>query len=275
MKNKKLVAIICCAAVIALLAAAYFIFFNKPAKINGGKFTMGIDPEYPPFSYIGDDGEYTGFDVEICKAACEKLGLDFQIFAVNWDQKLVQMDSKECDCIWSGMTILPSMTEAGYVISKPYFDNTQVIVVKTDSTIAGPADLAGKVVAVQNGTSAFKMVSEGGDQEALGKTFASLTTPESYNTCFAELDGGAVDAVIVDQPVALDQIKKNANLKILDGDLGSEQYGIAFRSGDAELCAKIEEAVAGLVKDGTYARIASKDEYKDITNNLIFLSDAK
>lgn len=275
MKNKKLVAIICCAAVIALLVAAYFIFFNKPAKINGGKFTMGIDPEYPPFSYIGDDGEYTGFDVEICKAACEKLGLDFQIFAVNWDQKLVQMDSKECDCIWSGMTILPSMTEAGYVISKPYFDNTQVIVVKTDSTIAGPADLEGKVVAVQNGTSAFKMVSEGGDQEALGKTFASLTTPESYNTCFAELDGGAVDAVIVDQPVALDQIKKNANLKILDGDLGSEQYGIAFRSGDAELCAKIEEAVAELVKDGTYAKIASKDAYKDITNNLIFLNDAK
>ena len=72
-------------------------------------FVMGIDPEYPPFSYMGDDGEYTGFDVEICKAACDLLGFDFEIFAVDWDNKLIQLDNKECDCVWSGMTILDSM----------------------------------------------------------------------------------------------------------------------------------------------------------------------
>ena len=94
---------------------------------------MGIDPEYPPFSYLGEDGNYTGFDVDVCKAACDLLGWDMEIFAVNWDEKLVQLDSKECDCVWSGMTILDSMSEAGYVISKPYFDNTQVLMVKADS----------------------------------------------------------------------------------------------------------------------------------------------
>ena len=109
-----------------------------------------------------------------------------------------------------------------------------------------------------------------------GEDFTGEARGVAFNAILSAFrDGGAVDAVIVDQPVALDQIKKNANLKILDGDLGSEQYGIAFRSGDAELCAKIEEAVAELVKDGTYAKIASKDAYKDITNNLIFLNDAK
>ena len=99
-------------------------------------FIHGIDPEYPPFSYLGDDGEYTGFDVEIAKAACEVAGLDYEVFAVDWDNKLIQLDNHECDVIWSGMTILDSMKEAGYVISKPYYDNTQVLVVKKDSGIA-------------------------------------------------------------------------------------------------------------------------------------------
>ena len=80
-------------------------------------FIHGIDPEYPPFSYLGDDGEYTGFDVEIAKAACEVAGLDYEVFAVDWDNKLIQLDNHECDVIWSGMTILDSMKEAGYVIS--------------------------------------------------------------------------------------------------------------------------------------------------------------
>ena len=55
------------------------------AETETQKFIMGIDPEYPPFSYLGDDGDYTGFDVEICKAACEKLGWEFEVFEVNWD----------------------------------------------------------------------------------------------------------------------------------------------------------------------------------------------
>ena len=114
-------------------------------------FIIGVDPEYPPFSYLGDDGKFTGFDVEICQAVCDLLGWDLQVFGVNWDQKLVQLDSKECDCVWSGMTILDSMKDAGYVLSTPYYDNTQVIMVKEGSDIKSSADLAGKNVAVQLG----------------------------------------------------------------------------------------------------------------------------
>ena len=59
-------------------------------------FIMGIDPEYPPFSYLGDDGSYTGFDVEVCQAVCDYLGWELEVFGVNWDEKLVQLDSYEC-----------------------------------------------------------------------------------------------------------------------------------------------------------------------------------
>ncbi len=234
---------------------------------NGKTFTMGIDPEYPPFSYMGDDGEYTGFDVEICKAACEKLGYDFQVFEVNWDEKLVQLDANECDCIWSGMTILDSMTEAGYVLSAPYYDNSQVLVVKEGSDIASSADLAGKVVAVQLGTSGEALLN--GDLSDLASTFASITTCDSFLKCFTELGGGAVDAVFVDYPVAVSYAAEHEGFVVLDEALGGEQYGIAFRSTDGELCKSIEGAVQDLVKDGTYATIA--DKYPDIKGNLTFL----
>ncbi len=232
------------------------------------KFIMGIDPEYPPFSYLGDDGDYTGFDVEVCKAACEKLGWEFEVFGVNWDEKLVQLDSNECDCVWSGMTLLDSMAEAGYVLSAPYYDNTQVVLVKKDSGITSSEDLAGMAVAVQLGTSGEALLN--GDLADLTATFGDLVTCDSFLKCFTELDGNAVDAVFVDAPVAKAYVEgKEDQYVIIDEGLGAEQYGIAFRADDQELCDAIEGAVAELVADGTYAKIA--DKYPDIKNNLLFL----
>ncbi len=88
--------------------------------------------------------------------------------------------------------------------------------------------------------------------------------------CFTELEGNAVDAVFVDMPVAVAYVNGRDNLKVLNENLGAEQYGIAFRSGDAALCEKIEGAVAQLVESGAYAEIAAK--YPDIVNNLLFLN---
>ncbi len=238
-----------------------------PARTS---FIMGIDPEYPPFSYLGDDGNYTGFDVEVCRAVCDSLGWELKIFGVNWDEKLVQLDSMECDCVWSGMTILDSMKEAGYVISEPYYDNTQVLVVKADSGFESSADLAGKIVAVQLGTSGEALLN--GDLAELAGTFGQVLTCDSFLKCFTELEGNAADAVFVDMPVAASYVASHEGLSILDENLGAEQYGIAFRSSDAELCAQVDAAVQALVADGTYAKIAAKEEYADIVNNLLFLS---
>ena len=259
------------ALVLALVMALSLVACggNNNNEGDDGKktFVMGIDPEYPPFSYLDENGEYAGFDVEICKAACDLLGWDFKVFGVNWDQKLVQLDAKECDCIWSGMTILDSMKDAGYVISAPYYDNTQVIMVKEGSDIKSSADLAGKVVAVQLGTSGEALLK--GDLADMAATFDELTTCDSFLKCFTELDSNGVDAVFVDKPVAESYAAKNEGFTIIDENLGAEQYGIAFRADDAELCASIEDAVAKLVENGTYAEIAEK--YPDIVNNLIFL----
>ena len=265
--------------ILALLLALVMIFAlaacgqkTAPAA-EKKKFIMGIDPEYPPFSYLGDDGNYTGFDVDVCKAACDYLGWDLEVFAVNWDQKLVQLDSMECDCVWSGMTILDSMKEAGYVISEPYYDNTQVLVVKADSGYASSEDLAGKVVAVQLGTSGEALLN--GDLSDLAATFDNVITCDSFLKCFTELEGNAVDAVFVDLPVAASYVAKHDGLSVIDENLGAEQYGIAFRSSDAALCEAVDAAVQELVANGTYAEIAAKEEYADIVNNLLFLSETE
>ena len=232
------------------------------------KFIMGIDPEYPPFSYMADDGSYTGFDVEVCRAVCKELGWELEIFGVNWDQKLTQLDARECDCVWSGMTILDSMKEAGYVLSAPYYDNTQVLLVKEDSGFKSSADLTGKAVAVQLGTSGESLLN--GDLKSLADKFSNVVTCDSFLKCFTELSGNAVDAVFVDKPVAAAYAEENKGFKIIDENLGAEQYGIAFRSGDEELCKTVEDTVAKLVENGTYAKIAEK--YPDIVNNLLLLN---
>ena len=245
----------------------------EPAEAERTTFIMGIDPEYNPFTYLGDDGNYTGFDVEVCQAVCDYLGWELEIFGVNWDEKLVQLDSMECDCVWSGMTLLDSMKEAGYVLSAPYYHSEQVLVVTKASGYTSSADLAGKDVAVQLGTSGESLLDEGGDLEDLAATFNSVVTVDSFLKGFTELEGGAVDAVFVDMPVAAKYAAEHDTVAIIDEDLGAEEYGIAFRSGDAELCAQVEAAVQALVENGTDAEIASKPDYAELVDNLIFLAD--
>ena len=262
---KKLFALALALCMVVALAGTAF------AASDRTDFIMGIDPEYPPFSYLGDDGEYTGFDVEVCQAVCDLLGWKLEIFGVNWDEKLVQLDSMECDCVWSGMTILDSMKEAGYQISEPYYYNTQVLVVKADSGIASSADLAGKDVAVQLGTSGEALLND--DLADLAATFSNLVTCDSFLKCFTELEGNAVDAVFVDLPVAASYVKDHEGLTVIDESLGAEYYGIAFRAGDAELRDQVDAAVQELVENGTYAEIAAKEGYEEIVENLVFLAD--
>ncbi len=223
-------------------------------------FKMGIDAEYPPFSYLDDNGNYAGFDVEMCKGVCDLYGWDLEIVPVNWDTKLISLDNNEHDCVWSGMTILDTMKEAGYVLSFPYYDNTQVVLTKEASGIKTLADLAGKRVAVQLGTSGEALLADEEGQAALAATFegGAPVTMENFNICGTELAAGSVDAVVIDLPVAKNLMEKNSNFVILDEVLGSERYGICFRNGEEELRDKVEAGIMKLVEDGTYAALGEK-----------------
>ena len=251
-----------------LIAIALILMFAliACASAEGTTFKMGIDAEYPPYTYLGDDGEYTGFDVEMCQKVCEILGWDLEIVPINWDTKLIQLDANEIDCIWSGLTIDVIDPEA-YTLSMAYSDNTQMILTKQGSGIETLDDVAGKTVGVQLGTSADIAISEGGDYADFGATFGELVRYENYNIAFTELMAGAVDAIAIDVGVANNKIAEYGDeYYCVEEPFASEQYGICFRKDDADICAQVEDAYMQLVADGTY--IALGEKYGLDTANL-------
>ena len=241
-----------------LLAITLVLMFALIGCASAETFRMGIDAEYPPYSYMGDDGNYTGYDVEMCQKACEILGWDLEIVPINWDTKLIQLDANEIDCIWSGLTIDVIDPEA-YTLSFAYSDNTQMILTKQGSGIETLADVAGKRVGVQLGTSADILISEGGDAADFGATFGELVRYEHYNVCFTELMAGAIDAIAIDVGVANGKIAEYGDeYYTVEEPFASEQYGICFRKDDAEMCKSIEDAYMQLVADGSYIELAEK-----------------
>ena len=226
----------------------------------GGTFTVGFDQDFPPMGFVGEDGEYTGFDLELAKEVADRLGLEFVPQPIAWDAKDMELSSGTIDCIWNGFTM--NGREDQYTFTVPYVDNSQVFVVKADSGITAPADLAGKIVGVQKDSSALSALE--GDAADLAATFAELTQFADYNTGFLNLDAGAVDAIAVDIGVADYQLESRGDgFVILDEKLATEQYGIGFKLGNTELKDQVEATLLEMAEDGTFMEIAKKYGLED------------
>ena len=231
---------------------------------KGYEFKHGFDLDYPPYSYIGDDGKTGGFDVEMAQAVCKYYGWEYKAVPFNWDAKDAELNAGSCDCIWSGFTV--NGREDDYLWSKPYSDNTQMIMVKNDSGISALADLAGKKVGVQTSTSAYDLLNDEEGQKALADTFASLEVYETYTIAFNDLKAGAIDAIAIDVTSGKFLMSGEPDYGFLDEELGSEQYAIGFRKDDTELCDKINAALDALAADGTVDKIA--ENYPDIAQYI-------
>lgn len=228
-------------------------------------FTVGFDAEYPPYGYMDENGEYTGFDLELAQAVCDLKGWELVKTPINWDSKDMELNSGSIDCIWNGFTM--NGREDDYTFSDSYVDNSQVIVVAEDSGIDTLDALAGKVVGVQAASAALELLQseEEGGQKALADTFGSLNEFADYNTAFTELQAGALDALAIDIGVAKYQIKSRGDgYKIVDETLNTEQYAVAFKKGNQELCDKINADLQKLTDDGTVAELAEKYEIADM-----------
>ena len=228
-------------------------------------FTVGIDAEYPPYGYMDDDGEYTGFDLELAQAVCDKEGWELVKKPINWDSKDMELNSGSIDCIWNGFTM--NGREDDYTFSVPYVDNSQVIVVAENSGIEQLGDLAGKTVGVQAASAALDLLQseDEGGQKALADTFGSLNEFADYNTAFTELQAGALDALAIDVGVAKYQLNsRGEGFKILDETLNTEQYAIGFKKGNQELCDIVNKDLQELANEGKVAELAEKYEIADM-----------
>lgn len=243
--------------VAAMPAIASLAACGNSASKTETKFIVGFDQDFPPYGYVGDNGEFTGFDLELAKKVCEMEGWIYQPEPIAWDSKDAQLNSGQITCIWNGFTM--EGRENDYAFTSPYMENRQVIVVAANSPIKTLADLAGKNVVTQADSAALHLLSEKGDQEALGKTLTLHTIPE-YNTAFMSLKSGEYDAIAVDFPVAAFNIGGSKDYVILDEALNSEHYAVGFAKTDAgkELAAKVEADLKKLDAEGFVKQLCDK-----------------
>ena len=273
---KKILAGVLCTAMAASLLGMVSFADETEAAGSGlateGKLVVGFDAEYPPYGYMDDDGNYTGFDLELAAAVCELEGWELVATPIDWDSKDMELDSGNIDCIWNGFTM--NGREDDYTFSVPYVDNSQVIVTAEDSGIASLEDLEGKIVGVQADSAALALLDEGGDQEELGATFGEMQQFADYNTAFAELQAGSLDAVAIDIGVANYQIAGREGYVILDDYLNSEQYAVGFKKGNDALCDIINEDLAVMLASGEFDEIAAKYEELGIPSDMLCLAES-
>ena len=232
------------------------------------KLIVGFDSAYPPYGYVGDDGSYTGFDLELAQEVGRRVGWEVQLEPIDWDAKDTLMNSGAINCIWNGFTI--EGRENDYTFSEPYMLNAQVVVVKKGSGISDLAGLAGKAVITQTDSAAYDVLAgEDAARADVAATFASLETIGDYNTAFMQLETGAVDAVACDLSIAAYQLAAKPDAyEQLSEQLSSEHYAVGFKKGDEASATQVTDTLKAMDKDGFVKDLCDKyaDQGMDYAN---------
>ena len=228
------------------------------ANSDTTKLIVGFDQSYPPYGFVGNDGNFTGFDLDLAAEVASRNGWDIQLEPIDWDAKDTLLNSGAITCIWNGFTM--EGRENDYTFSDPYMLNAQVVVVKKGSGIESLADLAGKNVITQTDSAAYDVLA--GDEATkadLKATFASLETIGDYNTAFMQLESGAVDAVACDLSIAQYQMSAKPDAYVqLPEDLSSEHYAVGVKKGNTELADAITKTLKEMNEDGTIEKLCEK-----------------
>jgi polar amino acid transport system substrate-binding protein len=219
-----------------------------------GKFVVGLDDHFPPMGFRDDKGEIVGFDIDLAKEAAKRMNLTVEFKPVDWDGVIMSLNNKDIDVIWNGLTITDKRKEQiGF--TKSYLENKQIIVVKEGSTIAKKSDLKGKVTGVQMGSSSEEALTN----SDIVKDIKEVRKFSDNTEALLDLKNGGIDAVVVDEVVGRYYIsKKPGEYKVLEDNLGSEEYGVGVRKGDKGFLENLDKALADMKADGTADKIAEK-----------------
>jgi len=220
------------------------------------KLVVGLDDQFPPMGYRDEAGELVGFDIDLAKEVGVRLGMEVVLQPINWSNKELELDGGNVDLLWNGLTITPSRQEA-MLITQPYLRNAQVIVVGIDSDIATKADLAGKTVGLQNGSSADDAFEN--PENGVADIVDSKVGFDDNVMALGDLELGRIDALVVDKVVADYYLTLKPGLfKILEDELEAEEFGVAFKKDNTELYDKVVGALSDMVADGTAAKISEE-----------------
>ncbi len=236
-----------------------------------GYLTLGLDDTFPPMGYKDvATGEIIGFDVDLAREVCNRLGIGLKLQPIDWDNKQIELENGNVDCLWNGFSKTPEREEK-LNLSIPYMTNKQIILVKKDSEYENLNDLAGKILGVQSDSSAeFALKSE--KNSDFRKYIKKIVSIDNYSKAVLEIQNNTIDAIAIDEVVATFYLKNNPDAyRILQDENGNyislenEDYVVAFRKNDDELKEKINETMVDMAQSGTMAQISNKWFGEDIT----------
>jgi polar amino acid transport system substrate-binding protein len=224
------------------------------SKGDDGKLVIGIDDKFAPMGFRDDNNEIVGFDIDYAKAAAEKMGKEITFQPIDWSAKESELNSGRIDMIWNGYTITDERKEK-VLFTKPYLENSQVVVVLADSALSKLNDLAGKEVGLQSLSSAADALNASPIKAEIDKV---SEFPDNV-LALTDLKSKRLDGVVIDEVVARYYMsKETGTYKLLDESLAPEQYGIGIKKGNEALLTELQKALDELSSDGTAAEISTK-----------------
>lgn len=267
------------ALILAVMTVMSFAACGKDGKVNNasdwdyisqkGVLTVGVT-NYPPMNYLDDSGNWTGFDTEFAEAVAESLGVKVEIIEISWEAKETELSSKNIDVLWNGMCITEDRKDM-WEVTKPYMYNTQAMVMKKDKEAEIMADISGKKVVAEAGSTGEEKILGTIDDTTddsvvvMAKEYfkdAEYSGVSSMATALTDVETGVADVAVVDYVIALGMIEgEDSQLSDLvintDNKFGDQYFGIAFRKG-SDACEKINNAIAELKESGKLNEIAEK-----------------
>ena len=238
-----------------VLVGALVAGCGAPAK---KKIVIGLDDHFAPMGFRDDKNNLVGFDIDMAKEAGKRLNMDVEFKPIDWNSKEVELNSKRIDMIWNGLTVTEKRKE-NILFSKPYMADHHVIVVLANSPIKSKADLAGKIVATQEGSSTVDAILK---EPQIANSLKELKKYPDNVVTFIDLKAGRADAVVIDEISARYYITKKSKeadaYKIIDDKFPASFMAVGLRKSDTELQAQLQKVLDDMKKDGASAKISKE-----------------
>lgn len=230
---------------------------QENASLEYEELIIGVDDTFAPMGFLDENNELTGFDIDMAQAVSEKLGIPVTFQTIEWSMKEQELNQGNIDLIWNGYSVTEERKEQ-VLFTNSYLDNKQVVVTMADSGINTLDDLAGKVVAAQEDSSAVVAIDANPE---LAASFADRPEFATNDMAIMDMEAGRSDAVVADSVLlnyVISHKEDPSQYKILEEDLGSEEFAVGVRKEDTALAEAINEAFEELKEDGTAAELSEK-----------------
>ncbi len=258
---KKFITVVLGIFVLLVLSACQQTTLNTWEKIEErGYFIVGLDDTFAPMGFRNESQELVGFDVDLALEVSERLGVEVRFQPIDWDAKVLELNSGNIDMIWNGLTITESRLEE-MTFSNPYIGNSQIIMVRSNSSISTINDLTGLKVGVQISSASEEAVVGNEIMSSLGE----LVKYDTFNLALLELDNETIDAVVIDEIMGRYIISQTDDLyKVAEENFGVEEYGVGFRLEATDIRDQINLVLEEMILDGTAGEISIKWFDEDI-----------